>query len=225
MTVATRELGRTGLHVSEVGHGLWGMGSWLDSDDRQSLAALRTSAAQGCTFFDSARAYGDGHSDALLAQLLKSGVGEHLVAASKVAPANGIFPARPTDAYDKVYPRSHVLSTVEQLREALEVDTVPLLQLHVWDDSWADASEFAAIVEELKGRRLVDHFGISLNRWEPQNGIRAVESGLVDTVQVIYNIFDQAPGGRALPGVSPIRRRRDRTSPSRRGCSGRQLDH
>jgi aryl-alcohol dehydrogenase-like predicted oxidoreductase len=199
MTVAVRRLGRTGLAVSEIGHGMWGMGSWAGSDDERSLDSLRTAAAAGCTFFDSARAYGEGRSDLLLGRLLASAEGQELLAASKVPPANGRFPAVPSDRYDDVFPRRHVLASAELIRETIGVETIPLLQLHVWHDAWAQDAAFAAIVEELKAKRIVDRFGISLNRWEPENGIRAVESGLIDTVQVIYNVFDQAPEDELFP--------------------------
>lgn len=202
-----RSLGRTGLLVSELGHGLWGMGSWLDSDDDRSIAALTRSRELGCTFYDTAWAYGDGLSDRLLGRLLSDLTGDltddqtgsHApVAASKIPPANLRFPASPTDSYRQVFPKRHVLDVAERIRDALGVDRIPLLQLHVWDDSWL-GSEFLDIAAELRRDGLIEHFGLSLNRWEPWNGIRAVESGLVDTVQVIYNIFDQAPEDELFP--------------------------
>lgn len=198
MSVGTRKLGRTAIDISEIGHGLWGMGSWSGSDDRCSLEALRASAGEGCTFFDSAWAYGDGRSDRLLGEFLRASDGSCVVT-SKVPPADMKFPASPSDSYADVFPREHVIAVTEQIRGAIGIDTLPLLQLHIWDDGWADAPEFVDTVSELKERRLIDHLGISLNRWEPWNGVRTVESGLVDTVQVIYNIFDQAPEDELFP--------------------------
>ncbi len=197
--VAERRLGRTGQAVSEIGHGLWGMGSWCDSDDERSFGALLASAAAGCTFFDSAWAYGDGHSDTLLGRLRKTHEGKPPLVTSKVPPVTIRFPALASDTYEATFPRRHVLDSADRIRRALGVETIPLLQLHVWQDAWADAPAFAAIVEELKAERIVDHVGISLNRWEPENGLRAVASGLVDTVQVIYNVFDQAPEDELFP--------------------------
>lgn len=194
----TRKLGRTGIDVSVIGHGLWGMGSWTGSSDHSSLEALRASANLGCTFFDSAWAYGDGRSDRLLGEFLRSTEGPWTIT-SKVPPVDMKFPASSTDAYADVFPREYVLTSTERILRAIGIDSLPLLQLHVWDDGWADAAELADTVGELKERGLIEHFGISLNRWEPWNGIKAVESGLVDTVQVIYNIFDQAPEDELFP--------------------------
>jgi aryl-alcohol dehydrogenase-like predicted oxidoreductase len=198
MSVGTRKLGRTGIEVSEIGHGMWGMGSWSGSDDRTSLEAIRSSAEEGCTFYDSAWAYGNGRSDRLLGEFLRCSTGEQIVT-SKVPPANRRFPASPSDAYGDVFPHDHVIEVTRQILGAIGIGSLPLLQLHVWDDGWVDSSEFVDTVAELKERKLIDHIGISLNRWEPWNGIRAVESGLVDTVQVIYNIFDQAPEDELFP--------------------------
>lgn len=198
MAIATRRLGNSSLVVSELGHGLWGIGSWSGSDDTRSLLALRAAAGEGCSFFDSAWAYGSGRSDRLLGEFLRA-TGRKSVVTSKVPPANLKFPASSRDRYVDVFPREHVVATTERIIEAIGVRPLPLLQLHVWDDAWLDAPEFASTVAELKERMLIRHFGISLNRWEPWNGVRAVESGLVDTVQVIYNIFDQAPEDQLFP--------------------------
>ena len=193
-----KKLGTTDLDVSVIGHGLWGMGSWSGSDDHTSLDVLKVSAAMGCNFFDSAWAYGNGRSDRLLGELLRSGHWKGVVA-SKVPPKNLKFPASPLDDYADVFPRSHVIELVEKILRATGLRTLPLLQLHVWDDHWVDAIEFHDTVRELKNRELIKHVGISLNRWEPWNGIRAVEAKLVDTVQVIYNVFDQAPEDELFP--------------------------
>jgi aryl-alcohol dehydrogenase-like predicted oxidoreductase len=194
-----RTLGRTGLAVSEIAHGLWGMGSWSDSDDAQSANALQLATDLGCNFFDSAWAYGEGRSDRLLGQHLKSNGGKKLFAASKVPPLNRKWPARSSYKYSETYPKNHVLASVDLIREALQQDAIDLLQFHVWDDSWAREAEFRETVEYLKSSGRVRAFGISLNRWEPANGIAAIRTGLVDSVQVIYNIFDQSPEDELFP--------------------------
>lgn len=193
-----RKLGRTGFSVSDIAHGLWGVGSWSDSDDAQSADALTVSTDHGCNFFDSAWAYGDGRSDRLLGAHLKKS-DKQLLAASKVPPLNRRWPARSAYKYADVFPNSHVLATVDLIRKALQQPAIDLLQFHVWDDSWAGESEFRETVEFLKSSGRVKAFGISLNRWEPANGIAAIRTGLVDTVQVIYNIFDQAPEDELFP--------------------------
>ncbi len=195
----SRRLGRTGLSVSEIGHGLWGMGSWSGSTDEESLRALQLATEHGCTFFDSAWAYGGGRSDRLLGQLIRRNPGAPIVVASKVPPKNLRWPATAADPLDAVFPRDHVFASVERIREALGVDCVDLMQFHVWDDTWAADRRWIDTVADLKARGLIRWFGLSLNRWEPWNGLAALRTGAVDAVQVIYNVFDQAPEDELLP--------------------------
>jgi aryl-alcohol dehydrogenase-like predicted oxidoreductase len=194
-----RKFGRTGFEVSEIAHGLWGMGDWSDSDDRQSLEALQLAVDLGCNFFDTAWAYGNGKSDGLLGQIMSRNSNKRLHAASKIPPLNDKWPASPKDRYRDVFPANHVFKLAELIREKLGVKTIDLLQFHVWDDSWTDEAEFRDTVEKLKSQGLIQFFGLSLNRWEPENGIKAIRTGLVDAVQVIYNIFDQSPEDKLFP--------------------------
>jgi aryl-alcohol dehydrogenase-like predicted oxidoreductase len=198
-----RKLGRTGFDVSDIAPGLWGMSGWSGSDDHQSLDSLQLSVDSGCNFFDTAWAYGDGKSDALLGETMsrnnKSRNKKRLYAASKIPPANGQWPALPKYKYHDVFSKDHVIKYADLIRKKLRVDSIDLLQFHVWDDSWTDDPEFRSTVEELKDGGWIRHFGLSLNRWEPENGIKALHTGLVDVVQVIYNIFDQAPEDNLFP--------------------------
>jgi aryl-alcohol dehydrogenase-like predicted oxidoreductase len=194
-----RRFGRTGLEVSEIGYGLWGMGDWPDSDDRQSLEALQLAADLGCNFFDTAWAYGNGKSDGLLGEITSRNSKKRLYAASKIPPLNDKWPASPKDKYWEVFPATHVFKHAELIREKMRVESIDLLQFHVWDDSWTDEPEFRDTVEKLKSKRIIRFFGLSLNRWEPENGIKAIRTGLVDAVQVIYNIFDQSPEDKLFP--------------------------
>jgi aryl-alcohol dehydrogenase-like predicted oxidoreductase len=194
-----RKLGRTGFEVSEIAHGLWGMSGWSGSDDRESLEALQLAVDLGCNFFDTAWAYGDGKSDALLGQILSRNRGQRLYAASKIPPLNQKWPASPKDKYRDVFPASHVFKHADLIRGKLGVDSIDLLQFHVWDDSWTNESEFRQTVEKLKKDAVIRSFGLSLNRWQPENGLKALRTGLVDVVQVIYNIFDQAPEDELFP--------------------------
>ena len=194
-----RKLGRTGYEVSEIGHGLWGMGDWTGADEASYLDVLQESAGLGCTFFDTAWAYGQGKSDGLAGSLLRANAGRRLYVASKVPPKNARWPASATDRYEDVFPEAYVVESAERIRQALGVERIDLLQFHVWDDGWADEPAFAATVEKLKRDGIIAAFGLSLNRWEPRNGLKALRTGCVDTVQVIYNIFDQAPEDELFP--------------------------
>jgi aryl-alcohol dehydrogenase-like predicted oxidoreductase len=194
-----RKLGRTGFEVSEMAHGLWGMSGWSGSDDRESLEALQLATDLGCNFFDTAWAYGEGKSDGLLGQILSSNSQKRLYAASKIPPMNRRWPARSAYKYQDVFPADHVFQHADMIRKKLRIDSIDLLQFHVWDDSWSDEPEFRSTVEKLKGGGIIRHFGLSLNRWEPENGLKTLRTGLVDAVQVIHNIFDQAPEDKLFP--------------------------
>jgi aryl-alcohol dehydrogenase-like predicted oxidoreductase len=194
-----RKLGRTGFDVSDIAHGLWGMSGWSGSEDQESLQAMQSAIELGCNFFDTAWAYGEGKSDGLLGQILSRNNVKRLYAASKVPPLNGRWPATPEYKYRDVFPAAHVISYAQKIREKLGTDSIDVLQFHVWDDSWAYESEFRETVEKLKSDKLIRFFGLSLNRWQPANGIAALRTGLVDAVQVIYNIFDQSPEDKLFP--------------------------
>jgi aryl-alcohol dehydrogenase-like predicted oxidoreductase len=194
-----RTLGRTGFDVSEIAQGLWGMGGWTGSDDRESLEAMQLAIDLGCDLFDSAWAYGNGKSDGLLGETLARNRGRRLYAASKIPPMNGKWPARSAHKYREAFPAEHVFKFAGKIREKLRADSIDLLQFHVWDDSWAREAEFRETVEKLKGDGWIRAFGLSLNRWEPENGIAAIETGVVDVVQVVYNIFDQAAEDKLFP--------------------------
>ena len=194
-----RTLGRTGFEVSGIGHGLWGMSNWTGSDDAESRAALQHAVNLGCNFFDTAWAYGKGKSDRFVGELLRANAGKRLYAASKVPPKNGKWPGSASDSIDATFPMDHVLEYCDRISEALDTKTIDLLQYHVWSDAWAETDTFRRTVERLKSEKRIRYFGLSLNRWEPGNGIRALRTGLVDVVQVIYNIFDQSPEDELFP--------------------------
>jgi aryl-alcohol dehydrogenase-like predicted oxidoreductase len=194
-----RTLGRTGFEVSDIAHGLWGMSGWSESDDQQSRQAIQLAIDLGCNFFDTAWAYGNGKSDGLLGEALANNKGKRIYAASKIPPKNLKWPASPKDKYQDVFPADHVLKYTQRIREKLGVDSIDLLQFHVWDESWTDEPDFRDTVEKLKGEGRIRSFGLSLNRWEPENGLKTLRTGLVDVVQVIYNIFDQAPDDKLFP--------------------------
>ena len=194
-----RTLGRTGFEVSDIAHGLWGMSGWSESDDKQSREAIQLAIDLGCNFFDTAWAYGNGKSDGLLGEALANNKDKRIYAASKIPPKNLQWPASPKYKYNEVFPSDHVLKYTKMIAKKLGVEVIDVLQFHVWDDSWAEDPEFRNTVERLKMDGWIRSFGLSLNRWEPENGIKALRTGLVDVVQVIYNIFDQAPEDKLFP--------------------------
>jgi aryl-alcohol dehydrogenase-like predicted oxidoreductase len=153
----------------------------------------------GCNFFDTAWAYGEGKSDGLLGEIMARNSKKRLYAASKIPPGNERWPALPEYKYADVFSAKHVFKYADLIRKQLRVDTIDLLQFHVWDDTWTAEPEFRSTVEKLKRDKTIQFFGLSINRWQPENGIKALRTGLVDTVQVIYNIFDQAPEDELFP--------------------------
>jgi aryl-alcohol dehydrogenase-like predicted oxidoreductase len=195
-----RTLGRTGLQVSEVGFGAWGIGAkqWIGASDEESLRALHRAIDLGLNFIDTALAYGDGHSEKIVGQTVRSRA-EKVYIATKIPPKNRKWPAERRIPVDQVYTADYVVSSTEESLRHLGTETIDLQQLHVWTDEFAGAGDWMAGIEKLKKQGKIRHFGISLGEHTPENGLLAVESGLVDTVQVIYNIFDQSPEDKLFP--------------------------
>ena len=212
-----RTFGRTGWSVSEIGHGMWGMGGWTGSDDEESLAALGRSIVLGCTFFDTAWAYGEGTSERLLAEARRRYPHAPMRIATKIPPKNMRWPARDDDPVQDAYPADHIREFTERSLRNLDAETIDLQQFHVWSDTWADDEEWQRGVRALKDEKLIQAFGISVNRWQPTNVMRALKTGLVDSVQVVYNIFDQAPEDELFPVLRGERHRRHRPGAVRRG--------
>lgn len=195
----SRTFGRTGWQVSEIGYGMWGMAGWKGSDDSESEKSLDLAVAQGVTFFDTAWGYGEGHSEYLLGRLVRRHPNKKLYTASKIPPKNFRWPAKPEYTFEESYPASHIVEYTEKTLANLKMEQLDLMQFHTWDDGWADREEWQRAVEDLKKAGKVAAMGISMNRWEPENGIKALKTGLLDAVQVIYNIFDQAPEDVLFP--------------------------
>ena len=194
-----RRFGRTGWQVSEIGYGMWGMGGWTGSDDEESRRSLDLAVELGCNFFDTAYAYGLGRSEKLLGEALKRHAGRKLYTATKVPTKNLKWPGRADTPVADVFPASYIIEMTERSLANLGTSTVDLQQLHVWSDAWADDEGWRRAAEELKRRNLINAFGISVNRWEPSNVIKALRTGLVDAVQVVYNLFDQNPEDELFP--------------------------
>lgn len=201
-----RRFGRTGWNVSEIGYGMWGLAGWTGSDDAESLASLQRAVDLGCNFFDTAWAYGDGRSEQILGKILRAnksaasaGPGNKLYVATKVPPKNRRWPSRREFSLDDCFPPAYIVEYVEKSIANIGVEILDLIQFHTWEDKWLDDERLPRAIENLRASGKVRAVGISLNRWEPWNGLRAVRAGLVDAVQVIYNIFDQNPEDELFP--------------------------
>ena len=194
-----RTFGRTGWPVSEIGYGMWGMAGWTGSDDEESRGSLDRAVALGCTFFDTAWAYGEGRSEQLLGELLKRHPARRLYIATKIPPKNRKWPARDSYALDDVFPADYIREYTEISLKNLGVETMDLQQFHVWTDAWAADDRWQRAVSELKEQGLVRAIGISINRWQPANVLKALATDLIDVVQVVYNVFDQAPEDELFP--------------------------
>lgn len=194
-----RRFGRTNWQVSAVGYGMWGMAGWKGSDDQESNHSLDLAVEQGCNFFDTAWGYGEGKSEKILSQLLMRHSDKRLYVATKIPPKNFEWPSRRGYQLKDCFPHAHIIEYVEKSLSNLKVDTIDLIQFHVWEDDWARQDEWKLALEQLKQQGKIDKTGVSVNRWEPENVIETLHTGQIDTVQVIYNIFDQAPEDKLFP--------------------------
>jgi aryl-alcohol dehydrogenase-like predicted oxidoreductase len=175
------------------------MGGWTGSDDEESLRSMQRAVDLGCNFFDTAFVYGEGHSEGLLGQLVRANPGRKLYTATKIPPKNMKWPSSPEHTLDESYPPDHIEEYTHRSLRNAGLDSFDLMQLHTWQDSWADDERWQTRMADLKRQGLFHAVGLSLNRWEPWNGVRAVRGGFVDAVQVIYNVFDQNPEDELFP--------------------------
>lgn len=201
----TRQFGRLDWRVSEIGYGMWGMGSWSNSDDHESLESLQAAVELGCNFFDTAFAYGDGHSEQLLGQIVRSNSDNRLFTATKIPPRNKEWPASANSTLQEAYPPDHIEEYVHRSLENARLESFDLIQFHTWNDEWLRDDRWFYKLDDLRSQRLLKAIGLSLNRWEPWNGVRAVKTGQVDAVQVIYNIFDQNPEDELFPACEEMK--------------------
>jgi aryl-alcohol dehydrogenase-like predicted oxidoreductase len=190
--------------VSEIGYGMWGMGGWTGSDDLESKDSLQRALDLGCNFFDTAWAYGAGHSEKLLGRLVRGNPTGKIYVATKIPPKNLAWPSHREFTLDDCFPPDHIDQYVHSSLENLGLEKIDLIQFHTWEDSWVEDDRWVKKIDDLRHQGLIHAVGISLNRWEPWNGVRAVRSGLIDAVQVIYNIFDQNPEDELLPACTAM---------------------
>jgi aryl-alcohol dehydrogenase-like predicted oxidoreductase len=195
-----RQLGRTQIAVSEIGYGAWGIGGrqWIGGDDAQSLAALRRAFEMGLNFIDTALAYNEGHSEKLVGEAAR-GAGHGVTIATKIPPKNRVWPAQPGVAIEEVFPFAYIVESTEESLRNLGVEQIDLQQFHVWNPEWLQAEDWRRGIETLKASGKVKHFGISINDHQPASALSLIETGMIDTVQVIFNIFDPTPAAELFP--------------------------
>lgn len=199
-----RKFGRMNWQVSEIGVGMWGMGSWSGSDDEESMATLQLAVDNGCNFFDTAWGYGAGKSEGLLGRLMRKNKDKKLYTATKIPPKNFRWPSKREFTLGDCFPPGHIQEYVERSLANAGLESFDLMQFHTWEDSWLEDDRGIKKMIELKEQGLFHAIGISINRWEPWNGVKAVRSGFIDSVQVIYNIFDQNPKDELLPACEEM---------------------
>jgi aryl-alcohol dehydrogenase-like predicted oxidoreductase len=194
-----RTFGRLGWNVSEIGYGMWGLAAWKDSNDDDTRGALDEAVRLGYNFFDTAWAYGAGRSETFLGELVRAHPDTRLYTATKIPPKNLTWPSRSDFRLDDVFPPDHIRRYAESSLENLGLNSIDLLQFHVWEDGWTHDARWQRVIDDLKSEKLIAAAGISVNRWEPANGIETLRTGLIDAVQVIYNVFDQSPEDELFP--------------------------
>lgn len=201
-----RALGRSGLKVSEIGFGGWGIGKsmWGRTDDEESLRALRAALERGVDYFDTAAVYGHGHSERLIGRVLRE-TGARAVVGTKVPPKNMEWPAHEWTRFADAFPADWVRASAERSLRNLRRDSLDLLMLHVWHDRWLGDPlwpETLGVLARLREEGKIRLVGVSINSDDPDSALEAVRAGVVDAVQVIFNLFDQRAAARLLPACA-----------------------
>ena len=191
---------KSDIKISRLGFGAWGIGKslWIGAEDSESKKALRAAIEQGVNFFDSALVYGMGHSEKLIGEVEKES-GQELFITSKIPSKKMEWPAKADSLLKDSFPVQHIIDTTERSLRNLKRDHIDLQQFHVWNDKWAGQDEWKEAIYRLKKEGKVRFFGISINDHQPANGIEAGKTGLIDSYQVIFNIFDQSPMDELFP--------------------------
>ncbi|MFC9862621.1 MULTISPECIES: aldo/keto reductase [unclassified Streptomyces] len=194
-----RELGRSGLSVSEIGYGAWGIGEsgWVGATEDESVRALHRAIDLGVNFIDTARGYGE--SERIVGRVVRERAGDGVRVATKVPPKNAVWPA--PDGLDPAaaFPGEHIRESLETSLRAAGLDHFDVLQFHVWNDEWVGRGDWLETITELKKEGKIGLFGVSINDHSPDSALELVRSGSVDSLQIIYNIFDQSPADELLP--------------------------
>jgi aryl-alcohol dehydrogenase-like predicted oxidoreductase len=197
-----RTLGKSNLRVSEIGFGAWGIGGeWGTKDDEQALASLRRALDRGVTFLDTAAVYGNGHSEELIGQAIAGRPRDQIVVASKIPPKTFKWPVLPRDRAKDTFPSDWIVQQTEASLRRLKTDYLDLQQFHAWTPAYVHELVWLDGVEQLKRQGKIRAWGVSANDWDPYGTTTLVDSGQVDAIQVIYNIFEQRPAEQLFPAA------------------------
>ncbi|CAZ95095.1 aldo/keto reductase [Zobellia galactanivorans] len=198
-----RTLGRTGWKVSEIGFGGWQLGgTWGRVDNRESVDTLLYAFEQGINFVDTAFAYGKGRSEEVIGKALKEWSGDKIYVATKVTPVKQEMTTLDVDGNPPIkgrYPEWYIRQMVEGSLRRLGVERLDLLQLHLWFESGVYELEWLETLNALRLEGKIDKIGVSLADIRPNQGVDLAQLGLVDTIQVMFNIFEQQPMDELFP--------------------------
>ena len=197
-----RILGRTGLRISEIGFGAWAIGGqmWGEFNDIFSLRSLRMALDHGVNFFDTAFAYGRGHSEQLISKIYHESKGKDFIIADKIPPKDYTWPPRSDARISDIFPNDWIRSQTEKSLKNLKTECIDVHQLHVWNENWIQEDhDWFEEMKKLQKEGKIRYIGVSLNAHTPNDGLSLVASGMVDVIQVMYNIFDAAPMDALLP--------------------------
>jgi aryl-alcohol dehydrogenase-like predicted oxidoreductase len=194
-----RFLGKTGIKVSEIGFGAWAIGSsWGKQNDTDSIQALHTAIDKGINFIDTALGYGNGKSERIIAEVLKE-KRDDVTVATKIPPTAGHWPPSPYCKVEDRYPENYIRKSVDTCRKNLNTDCIDILQLHTWTRAWNRNPKPLDILHKLKSEGSIKHIGISTPEQDQNALVYLIKEGYLDTIQVIYNIFEQEPAAELLP--------------------------
>lgn len=197
--------GKTGLRISKLGFGGWGIGGgapvlrWADmwkADDEESKKSLKRALELGINFFDTAYVYADGHSERLIGEVFKD---KDVIIATKIPPKNMHWPVQKGIDIKEVFPKDYIIEMAYKSFENFGKRTIDLLQLHVWTDTWVDVPDWQEAFKELKDKKIANFFGVSISNHDPGSVLKLADSGKIDTIQTIYNIFDQSSEDELFP--------------------------
>ncbi|MBY2944544.1 aldo/keto reductase [Rhizobium leguminosarum] len=181
----TKEFGRTGRKVSEIGFGAWAIGAaWGKVNDTEALAALHAALDTGVTFIDTADVYGDGHSERLIAKVMKERGGERPFIATK---AGRRLPEQSVEGYSA----ENLNNWIDRSMKNLETDCLDLVQLHCPPTDLYYHPEVFGRLDRLVEQGKIRNYGVSVERVE--EALKAIEYPDVVSIQIIFNAFRQRP--------------------------------